>query len=943
AIPAENAFTGSGAAEIWAYGLRNPHRLTFDAETGRMLISDIGEANVEEINIGQAGANYGWSIREGTFAQPDDAITRAGGGSFDRKAHRSYVSPLPNTDLSSTTYPAIQYDHNESLQGSRGNAISDAHIYRGGLALLQGKLIFGDFPDGRLFTAGAAGLVNGSPGQIDEIGMYVDEDGDGLDDLVLDLRATVDVAGSRADIRIGVDADGELYLTNKKNGTIYRVVDAVATDLGEPPTLPPYVPPIDFLTTGYINVLDYAGVDRTGLTVSTQGIQQAVDDAIAQGRVVVFPPGTYLVDDTIRCMQPASDPQTNSDHDVGCTLIGDTSGARPLIKLADNSPLFGDPSIPQATVSGGVVTERPTVRPVIHFWRQQRMEDGGSTDPELENGANSYNNVVRNIDIDLGHANPGAIGIRLLGAEGSAIQEVKVLARNGFAGLYSFPSNGGLPTNIEIVGGRYGIYAPTVRGGAHTIAGLRMSGQTDQPIVYTDRFPLTIVGFEIVHDDGPVITPLSSGSDSSGHLALIDGSIEITGGSGPAIENTDRAVYMQNVYVKGSATIVSNLTDGDTLQGVAPAGWTHVVEYDYLSGASYIDTLVNGAPVIGEIETSVAVEAPPTDLVGRHVYPAGLCSFHDPAMVDVRDFGATGDGVTDDTIALQTAIDAGDAVLLPKGEYLVSGTLNLGSNTRLCGVATPLSAIVADPNWTEATPAPLLRTPDDAAANVVLDSFDIRTWDTANRIFHIDWRAGRNSIIKNITGTADGPYPGSFDVPLVRMRITGNGGGRVYGYVQEIGRDCMDPGCRLLLIQGTREPLDFYQFHSQYLRVGGGPLTELSDAQNVRFFGHKSETIIPGGEQQHDSRFGTPWPILMTIEDSSNIELFGEEGPSQAEPGRGLFEIRNSTNVTLINVGRRGSNNAYYDEQTWFFVKEEFGGAIYSVDATGVLGLFRRD
>ena len=66
-VPDDNPFVGQADTiqETWAYGLRNPHRLAWDSVTGKMLISDIGQVNVEEINLGTAGANYGWDLREG--------------------------------------------------------------------------------------------------------------------------------------------------------------------------------------------------------------------------------------------------------------------------------------------------------------------------------------------------------------------------------------------------------------------------------------------------------------------------------------------------------------------------------------------------------------------------------------------------------------------------------------------------------------------------------------------------------------------------------------------------------------------------------------------------------------------------------------------------------------------------------------------------------------
>ncbi|MEM9722722.1 MAG: PQQ-dependent sugar dehydrogenase, partial [Bacteroidota bacterium] len=108
-IPDDNPFVDSAKAvkEIWAYGFRNPHRITWDETgSGKMLITNIGQHSVEEINLGKAGANYGWPYREGTFL-------------FDVDANPEVVYPLPEEEVKGTyTYPVVQYDHDE------GSAVS---------------------------------------------------------------------------------------------------------------------------------------------------------------------------------------------------------------------------------------------------------------------------------------------------------------------------------------------------------------------------------------------------------------------------------------------------------------------------------------------------------------------------------------------------------------------------------------------------------------------------------------------------------------------------------------------------------------------------------------------------------------------------------------------------------------------------------------------------
>ncbi|WP_052493946.1 sorbosone dehydrogenase family protein [Nitrosospira sp. NpAV] len=120
AIPAGNLANGNPGinAEIYAYGLRNPYRDSFDRETGTLYIADVGQNNREEINIGSAGANYGWRVFEGTRLNfPDDAQP-------------------PNH-----TPPIFEYDHN-----GLGASITGGYVYRGlEIDGLQGTYFFADF------------------------------------------------------------------------------------------------------------------------------------------------------------------------------------------------------------------------------------------------------------------------------------------------------------------------------------------------------------------------------------------------------------------------------------------------------------------------------------------------------------------------------------------------------------------------------------------------------------------------------------------------------------------------------------------------------------------------------------------------------------------------------------------------------------------------------
>lgn len=207
-VPAGNAYTGGpnepeGALrEIWASGLRNPQNFSWDAATGTMYIADIGQAQLEEVNVGRAGANYGWPRREGTF------------GRYTDKGD-SRVNDDPNPGF---TDPIAQYDHDE------GDAISGALIYRGtAIPELAGQAILSDLSTGRLFhlTLGDVSGVGGTA-ILRELRLSLD----GVPTTMLALEGD----RGRVDLRLGLDEAGEIYLLTKGDGTVYRLVSGAVPE-----------------------------------------------------------------------------------------------------------------------------------------------------------------------------------------------------------------------------------------------------------------------------------------------------------------------------------------------------------------------------------------------------------------------------------------------------------------------------------------------------------------------------------------------------------------------------------------------------------------------------------------------------------------------------------------------------------------------------------------
>jgi len=203
-IPPDNPFAASGdrtiRKEIWAYGFRNAHRFSWDLVPGkRMIAVDIGESNVEEVNLIEKGGAYGWGVGaiEGT--------TR-----INVKADAKVVYAATAAELAPYHLPIGEYDHSD------GAAITGGYVYRGPLAALQGKYVFGDIVNGRLFYMNLdAGLTDHT---IYELNLV-------RDGAVTSLKKLAHT--DRAHLRLAYDErTGDLFVLTKPDGMVRRVTKA---------------------------------------------------------------------------------------------------------------------------------------------------------------------------------------------------------------------------------------------------------------------------------------------------------------------------------------------------------------------------------------------------------------------------------------------------------------------------------------------------------------------------------------------------------------------------------------------------------------------------------------------------------------------------------------------------------------------------------------------
>lgn len=132
-IPQNNPFVDNDQGyleEIYAYGLRNPYRFSFDAKTGELWAGDVGQNEIEEIDIIEKGKNYGWNVMEGTQC----------------------FEPETGCDTAGLTMPIYEYTHSD------GRSITGGFVYRGSrIPELQGQYIYGDFAFGTIWALETVG------------------------------------------------------------------------------------------------------------------------------------------------------------------------------------------------------------------------------------------------------------------------------------------------------------------------------------------------------------------------------------------------------------------------------------------------------------------------------------------------------------------------------------------------------------------------------------------------------------------------------------------------------------------------------------------------------------------------------------------------------------------------------------------------------------------
>ena len=212
-IPPNNPFATDGdpstLGEIYAYGLRNPHRFDWDPQNGNLFVGDIGQNLVEELSLVTRGANLGWNDWEGSF----------------RFISREEVSLVDQRGDATVTFPVAEYGHLDPVLLPR-SAITGGLAYRFRLIeKLEDLVLFGELLSGEIFYIEADNLPSGGQESIRRI--MLDDQGELKTFLQIIQEKNIEQGKpptERADLRFGAGSDGQIFLLNKHDGIIRVLV-----------------------------------------------------------------------------------------------------------------------------------------------------------------------------------------------------------------------------------------------------------------------------------------------------------------------------------------------------------------------------------------------------------------------------------------------------------------------------------------------------------------------------------------------------------------------------------------------------------------------------------------------------------------------------------------------------------------------------------------------
>lgn len=467
------------------------------------------------------------------------------------------------------------------------------------------------------------------------------------------------------------------------------------------------------------------GAKGDGVADDTAAIQRAIDAVPGQG-ILFIPEGRYRLSNTLSVWP-------------GVRLIG-YGANRPTFVLGANTPGYQTNEKYMVFFAGRRSAEPPTVPDNVGL-------SGGDFNVSNEANPGTFYSALSNVDFDIQGGNPAAVAIRGRYAQHCYLAHIDFHLGDALAGIHDI---GNSADDLRFFGGQFGIITRTPSPGwQFTLLDSSFEGQ-QQAAIRTHATGLTLIrpSFKSV----PSAIVVETGQTEQ--LWMSDAQMENI--SGPALlfdrENSLRTqINVENVVCRNVGTFAQTR---ETHKSFSASGAEYRVRR-FTHGLGYAD---QGAipSIVTDFDRDSNIPAPvPSDVPAL------------PTMdtwVNLKDLGAKGDGITDDTAALQSAINNHRAIHLPSGHYRVSNTIQLRPDTVLVGLNPITTQIVlkdATPGFGAETeggrrsgvpfpgkPKPLIEAPKGGAC--ILTGIGVDTGGNNPAACGVKWMAGAKSMIDDV-------------------------------------------------------------------------------------------------------------------------------------------------------------------------------------------------
>ena len=561
--------------------------------------------------------------------------------------------------------------------------------------------------------------------------------------------------------------------------------------------------------------------------------------------------------------------------------------------------------------------------------------------PPADANPGTFYSAISNIDIEIQEGNPGAVGVRAHYAQHCFLAHMDFHIGSGLAGIHD---GGNVAQDVHFYGGQYGIWTRKPSPGwQFTVIDATFDGQREAAIREREA-GLTLIRPQFKN----VPTAISIDAQFSDELWIKDARMENITGPAVIISNEYSArteINMENVLCRGVPVFVSYRESGKSVAGQSAIyqvkTFSHGLHYEDIAAVGVMRDVYDSTPLntLPEPVKSDILALPPME-----------------TWINIRDLGAVGDGVADDTDAFKKAIAQHRAIYAPSGQYRVTDTITLKPDTVLIGLHPSVTRLLLADSTPAfqgvGSPKPLLETPK-GGTNIVT-GIGLYTNGINPRAVAAKWMAGSASMMNDVRflgghGTVD-PNATAADSSKAWKEIYNN----THTADSNLNRR-WDGQYPSLWITGGGTFVDIWT-PSTFAQAGlyiantssEGRIYELSSEHHVRnevVLDHASNWEIYALQTEEERGEGG-FALPLDIRDSSNItfaNLHMYRVVSSSQPFPYAVKVTNSTNIRFRNVhcysdSKVSFDNAVYDQTHHVEVRQrEFAWLTISGDAPQLL------